>query len=111
VRDPRIEAVLPLIAFETGPELESAAGVDAMPATVRVVLRDGRTCEATVREPYGDPRKPLTTPMRRAKFEQCAQHVLAAGALGQAWELLERLEQAPDLAPILALLVPGEGAA
>jgi 2-methylcitrate dehydratase PrpD len=104
IEDPRVGELLPRVTLQADPSLDDGSRSDALPARVRLLLRDGRVLEHAVRIPQGDPRNPLGTAERRAKFDECASGVLASEAIGTAWQRLESLATLPDLRELIALL-------
>ncbi len=102
--DPRIGALARRVAVTADPAM-SPRRADRPTARVRLVLRDGRTLEATTSVPRGDALNPVPEAEIVAKFV-----ALAAPALGEARARhvvdaireLERLKDARDLGTLLA---------
>lgn len=108
VTSPAVRDLITRIDVADRPDLAGERN-DAVPATVEVILRDGRRAERTVLFPRGDPRNPMTQGDRRAKFLDCAA-VLAPAVCQQAFDALETLETAGDVGQLVTMLaVPPAG--
>lgn len=77
-------------------------------AEVSLTLRDGGSRTLRVEVPKGDPRRPLAWQELAAKFEDCAGTVLSPDRVRRALDLLERLEELPDVRALTACLTPEE---
>jgi 2-methylcitrate dehydratase PrpD len=75
-----------------------AKGFDRMRSVVEVDLVDGRTLSQAADERYrGGPEHPFTRDDVLAKFTECAELILDADAIAEAFELVQSLEQVPDI--------------
>jgi 2-methylcitrate dehydratase PrpD len=77
---------------------------------VEVATRAGQRYACRVDKPLGDPAKPLSDAQLVAKFRDCAQHAatrLTPQALDAVIAFVERLERAPNVAALTALLRAG----
>ncbi len=73
---------------------------------VTVKLADGRTLEIPPREVRGHPGVPLSREALRQKFEECAAVALTRDRVESVGEILETLENCPDLRSLTAILRP-----
>jgi hypothetical protein len=69
-------------------------------------LADRRTLEIPPRPVPGHPSNPLSIAALREKFESGAERVLPADRVGVVREMVERLDECPDLRSLTALLAP-----
>ena len=102
-RDPRVQALLPRIAFQSRADLEPDVSADAVPAEVTVHAR-GTTFTKRVLVPSGDPRNPMTIAERREKFFGCLDGIVADEHAEPLFEAWERLEEAPAMGQLTAPL-------
>ena len=107
--DPTLEALMDRV------DCVRDAALDALyparwPAWARIRTRDGRTLEARVPDPKGDPVNPLDAEERRAKFEALCASVYSEGRRTALWEATANLGAPGSLKPWLDLL-GAEGAA
>ena len=112
VRSPDVVAMMGRVSVEFDPEID-ARGYDRMRSAMDLRLRDGSeiTIEADVYP--GGPERPLTREELRAKFRDCAAQALPAERAEEALALVERLDEAPRTADLVAALggVPAGAAA
>ncbi len=73
---------------------------------VTVKLADGRRLEVPPREVRGHPSVPFSREALRQKFEECAAVALMRDRVGSVGEILETLENCPDLRSLTAILRP-----
>lgn len=72
---------------------------------MNVKLRDGSARRAALELPHGHPERPLDPARLVDKFLECAEPVVGEARAAEAASLLQRLEELPSLAPVIALLV------
>lgn len=104
--DPRIRAVMEKVRMVVDPAIPGDQERHAW-ASVTVKLADGRVLEVPPREVAGHPSRPLTAEALRQKFEECAGRVLPRDRVESAAEMLESLEDCPDLRSLTAILRSG----
>jgi 2-methylcitrate dehydratase PrpD len=90
VRDPTLDAVYPRI----------------WPSWVRIHLRDGRTLEARVDHPHGDPENFLDDAELDAKFRRLASRTLPADAVDRLGAALAAFPDATAPHALMAATVP-----
>jgi 2-methylcitrate dehydratase PrpD len=73
---------------------------------VTAKLADGRTLDIPPREVRGHPGVPLSREALRQKFEECAAVALTRDRVESVGEILEVLEDCPDLRSLTAILRP-----
>ncbi len=100
VTDPRVLDLLPRISFESRADLEPDFSADAVPAEVTVYAR-GTSFSHKVLVPSGDPRNPMTTAERREKFLGCTHSILPDDEGNSLFDVMERLEQLPNLDAVI----------
>ncbi|PLC54671.1 hypothetical protein CR155_07945 [Pollutimonas nitritireducens] len=105
INDPRVQALLPRISFNPRADLEPAISADAVPAEVTVFAR-GQAFSQKVLVPSGDPRNPMSTADRRAKFMDCADGILETDVAEKLFNDWERLDQVAQLDELLSPLRP-----
>ena len=93
-----VEALLPKIEVETGPE---------GPVRALASLEDGRIVEGVCHSFRGSAANPMSYEERVAKFEACAGRVMAPAHVSQLLRTLETLEEQPSIAPLMDLLREG----
>lgn len=76
-------------------------------ATVKVLLRDGRTLNHRIEHATGSPQNPMTDAQLEEKFRTLADHVLAPAQVQRVLAALWQLDRASDLADVISLLAPG----
>ena len=103
VRDPAIAALRRRVTVREDPEL-SALVPRLKPARVTVTLADGRRATRRRDSARGDYQDPYREDEIRAKFRQLAGLVLAPGALAGVEAMVDRLDEIPRLAELVALL-------
>lgn len=102
--DPAVMALIERISIEHDPALD--AGGAAMRHAVRVEaeLAGGRTLSETVEQRRGSSRYPLSRQEVEDKFRRLAQTAVTPAAADEIVHLVGRLEDAPDMEPLAALL-------
>lgn len=94
------QAMQKRIRTEFDPAIE-AMGWDRIRSRVEVVLRDGRRLERWADENYrGGPDNPLSDAQLEAKFLDCADGLIDAGAARKVMDMVWSLERAPDVAAL-----------
>ncbi|MBI2906928.1 MAG: MmgE/PrpD family protein [Chloroflexi bacterium] len=71
---------------------------------VTIKLKDGREFSTTVEKPKGDPGVPFTTEELIARFEGCAEGILAGEQVNRAIELILDLENLKDVSELMEIL-------
>lgn len=104
VDDPRVRDLIPHIDLVARDDLVQGPAADAISAEVMVELRNGTRLVQKVMVPAGDPRNPMTTADRGAKFLDCAHGVIAPGVAERLFADLERLHDMRSLSTLLAPL-------
>jgi 2-methylcitrate dehydratase PrpD len=69
-------------------------------------LSDGREAEIPPRQVPGHPSNPLSIEALREKFDSCAGRVLPPERVATVREIVERLDECPDLRSLTAILGP-----
>jgi len=108
---PDIKALLPKVEFT----IDESIPFDKlkMHVIVNVWLKDGRKLSKRVDKLIGWPGsygKPLTREQRHKKFFACARRMLDEKAALRTLELVEKLEQLPDILEIMDIVRAGRGA-
>jgi len=103
VDDPVIRALMSRTECHRDAELD-AAYPDHWPATVEVLLRDGRELSVRIPDPTGEPANPITPQQLREKFLGLASAVTGDGAARDLADVCLRLELEPDLDRFTSLL-------
>ena len=78
-------------------------------AVVELTLQSSETVSSRVDVPLGSPAKPMSRQQIIEKFLDCARYAsgpISQSRLEQAIEVVDRLERAPDVRALTALLVP-----
>lgn len=104
VRRPDVQEMIRRINFYVDPEAERA-GYDKMTSILTVHLKDGRTISGRADFAKGSPSDPMTSKDVAAKFRTCAQYAgWPSDKTEKIIELVNGLDQAPDVHEIAALL-------
>lgn len=109
-RDPAVRALLARVhaAPYTG---KAFADDDPFDAEVRVTLKDGRTYSEKVDRPLGRTSdNPIAPDDLKAKFENCAIHVLTPQAAAAVCRTIDSLEEAGPMREFTRLLEPATAA-
>ena len=96
---PDVEALLPRVTLRFDDSIP--ADFDRMHAVVTITLKDGRRHSKKVDQLSGWVGHPLTREQRMRKFNSCSRRLLDADAAQQLANLVERLEEQPDLGPLM----------
>jgi 2-methylcitrate dehydratase PrpD len=105
-RDPAVQAVLKRVHAAPHPEM-SMDTFEHFGAEVRVTMADGRVLMQKVSRPLGrGPENPLPVELLEAKFLNCAQRTLPAGAARGLLTLLRGLENVAHLRSITDAMLP-----
>lgn len=102
VRDPRIRALMAKVRITEHPQFAEDVVEFGCELTVR--LKGGRQHSRVVPYPKGHPRNPLTRDELLGKYRQCADVVLSPAARERSIELLENLEQLPDVRELCRII-------
>jgi 2-methylcitrate dehydratase PrpD len=109
VRSAPVQDMMRRVDTILDPEIE-ALGFDTIRSIVEVDLADGRRLVEAADERYrGGPDRPFTRDELREKFDECASLVLDASAITAAFDLLESLDELPEITPLLQVLASGGG--
>jgi 2-methylcitrate dehydratase PrpD len=100
IRDDRIKDMARKVTITIDPEFADL--LDDSPARVIVTLADGRTVERMRYYASGTPQMPLTLAQVEEKFFDCAGHAVDRAAATDIFAFMNRFEQEPSLAPLLA---------
>jgi len=105
VRDPAVRQLMSRVEMTVDPEIP---GDHERHMWTRVTIRhtDGRTLTIGPRPAPGHPANPLTPEALREKFAQCAGTVLPIDRVEALGEMLEGLDDCPDLRSLTAVLGP-----
>jgi len=103
--DPRIRGAMGKVALVVDPSIPGDLE-HHMWTRVTVTLADGRRFEIPPREVRGHPAVPLSREELRAKFLDCAGVALSTDRAETVAEMLETLEECPDLRSLTAILRP-----
>ncbi|MBI4232985.1 MAG: MmgE/PrpD family protein [Chloroflexi bacterium] len=98
---PEMEAALKKVRVRVG---EQAASAEEMWSRATIHLKGGRVLEKTVHRPHGIWGDRLSREERLAKFTDCARRVLATPDQQRLVELVEGLEDLPNIAELMAIL-------
>jgi hypothetical protein len=78
-----------------------------MRSIVEVDLADGRTVTEVANERYrGGPQRPFTKAELSAKFRECAELVLSNDAIDETLDLLEVVDELPDMRQLVKAMTP-----
>jgi 2-methylcitrate dehydratase PrpD len=103
--DPRVRAAVGKVSVVVDPSIPGDLE-HHMWTRVIVTLADGRRLEIPPREVRGHPAVPLSSGELRAKFLDCASVALPTDRAESVAEMLETLEDCPDLRSLTAILRP-----
>jgi 2-methylcitrate dehydratase PrpD len=107
VTKPQVQAFMRRVRLYVHPEIE-ALGYDQPRAIVDVHLRDGRVLSRRADLAQGTTEKPMTRTQLLEKARDCAGLVMSADQAEQLIAVVERLDQEPDLARLVACLKPAQ---
>ena len=106
-----VRVLIPMIAFEGLPVTAKSSDLATEEADrVAVICKDGEEHAIEVFYAKGDPRNPLSEAELQAKFEDCAQGLLAPEALAAAQRDLLVLAEQPSLTRLTETLVGDDAA-
>ena len=105
VLTPEIQNFIPRVKYSYPAELADKTGLDDLPRTVTVRLRDGKVFSSKVWIPKGSPGNPMSKEERRSKFENCVQGVLSAKERAEVVRLVSNLEQIADIGGLMNILI------
>jgi 2-methylcitrate dehydratase PrpD len=77
---------------------------ELLPCIVRVRLNDGRVLEQSAGAPRGDPDNPLSWEQIADKYRDCARELLSEGDVEHTLDLMQRLEELPNLVEVMEIL-------
>jgi 2-methylcitrate dehydratase PrpD len=103
LNDPDVVAMIDRVRWEVDPEAE-AMYPQAYPATVIATLNDGRTFEAHVDYPKGDPENPATLEEIKEKFHSLADEYLNKKKCNEVIGRVESLEEIDNIVDLADLL-------
>lgn len=95
LNDPEIRRLMGLTRVSVAEDLDRLAPA-SWPTRVRLALADGRTLEAFVRDPKGDPENPLNWDDLAAKFRLLSEDILTPDQAGEIVTLCRTMETCPD---------------
>ena len=105
-RDPAVRALLPRIHAAPHPEMKMDT-TDHFGAEVRITLTDGRVLKQIVARPLGrGPEHPLPEELLEAKFLDCAERALPAGAARALLTTLRGLDGVTHLRSVTDAMQP-----
>jgi 2-methylcitrate dehydratase PrpD len=96
LNDPEVLALAEKVTWELDPEAE-AVYPKAYPATVIAELKDGRTFQAHVDFPKGDPENPASPEEVLAKFHSMAEKFFDKGRREKIVQKVSRLEEVSNI--------------
>jgi len=106
VRRPAAQQLCERITMTLHPEAErQGTDGEALPVTVTVTHKDGRTLAAQVQYPKGHPANPLSPIAMQEKFEDCAFGVLERPDIRRVIELVQGLECVADIGALMDVLM------
>lgn len=97
-----VEALLPRMHLHLNDTIP--ADFDRMYTVVTVTLKDGRQLSQRIEKLTGWIGSPLTREQRLRKFYSCSQRVLKRSAADRVVELVEHLERAPNVEPVMDIM-------
>ena len=97
--DPELRRLLGLTRVRVAEDLDRLAPA-SWPSRVRLALADGRTLEAQVRDPRGDPENPLGWDDLAAKFRSLTEDILTPERANGIVEACRGLATCPDCAEL-----------
>ena len=103
VRSPEVVALMRRIAVEFDGEID-ARGYDRMRSAMDVHVRGGSRFTIEADTYPGGPERPLTREELRQKFLDCATQALPPEPAAEALALVERIDEAPRVAEVVAAL-------
>src|SRR5207244_3051339 len=104
VQSPAAQQMMQRVTAVHDVEIEKQ-GFDKIRSVVEVDLVDGRTFVQPSDDRYrGGPDNPFTREDLKAKFEDCAQLVLAQDRLGPAFNAIESVDTMPDIRQLVRSL-------
>jgi 2-methylcitrate dehydratase PrpD len=106
VRRPAAQQLFERVTMTVHPEAQRhGTSGEALPVTVMVMLKDGRTLTAQIPYPTGHPANPLSPVALEEKFEDCAFGVLERPDIRQVVELVQGLEHLGDIGTLMDVLM------
>jgi 2-methylcitrate dehydratase PrpD len=102
IQDPTVLAVAAKVTMQLGADLKS--NQSGRPARVAIHLADGQVLNKRVDSAKGGDIVPMTAEELRAKFNECAVHVVGATPADQLASAIDSLEAARDLRSLTTLL-------
>ncbi len=105
VQDPALRGLAERVRLEVDPSIPAAQETH-MWTRVTIRLQDGRALSLGPREVPGHPSNPLTLGALRDKFMQCARLVMPEERADAVRQMVEALDDCPDLRSVTAVLGP-----
>lgn len=106
VQRPAAQQLFERITMRLHPEAERQdTDGEALPVTLTVTHKDGRTRSTQIQYPKGHPANPLSPIAMQEKFEDCAFGVLERPAIRQVVELVQGLESVADINTLMDVLM------
>lgn len=107
IGDAQVRALAGIVSAAIDPSLGDPIEIP-LPARVAVILADGRRIERVRRFALGSPGHPMTEQQVEAKFFDCAGQAVDRPRVERIFAFLSALGEAPQLAGLWPLLIPGE---
>ena len=99
---PEMKAAMSKVNVRQGP---SVSDIEEMWSKATIHLKDGRVLEKTVHRPTGIWGDPLPREVLLAKYEDCAKRVLDTADRALVVEMLEHLDELPDIRGLMGILM------
>jgi 2-methylcitrate dehydratase PrpD len=103
VQEPEVRRLMTRVRVTVDPSIPTDLE-QKMWTRITVRLTDGRTAEIPPRPVPGHPAHPMTLDALREKFTECARVVLPADRVESARQMIEALDDCPDLRSLTAIL-------
>ena len=103
--DPKVRKLMEKIKLYVHPDMQDKSGLSQEFALVKVRLKDGREYVEKMEDSKrkGSKLNPLSWEELTSKYIDCAQQVLDAAAIDRSMEILERLEDVPNIRELMTL--------
>lgn len=110
VMDPDIRRLLPLVNAHADPALD-VFYPQRWPSTVQITMQSGERFELLAKSCRGDPDKPLVFEELRRKFDALAASSLAPRAVMGVAEIIQGMEDEPNVDGLMEILAEAGGSA